>query len=694
MTTSFQWFPLLSTFYYVFLSVLALAVITLAVWKRAPDASWRGAFCLLLIFLLLNPVVMKEERKSLPDKLVIVVDESSSQRIAGRDRVAEQALQRITEEAKKMQGMEPIVLRAAHRDTQGGKGETTELFTQLRENMISIPLSQVAGTVFITDGQVHDVPDTLGPLSRFGPFHVVLTGKKDEFDRKVTIVAAPKYGVLEEEIRMTVRVDEFGRSQREMLPMTVYQDGELVAETSLLADETRDFTFTVKHPGQNIFEFKIPVAEGEMTPHNNTAPVIVNGIRDRLRVLLVSDAPHMGKRAWRNLLKSDPAIDLVHFAILRPPAAIDNTPSHEMSLIAFPVDELFNRRIRDFDLIIFDRYQQFGLLLPHYFQNIADFIRDGGAFLMALGTDNDNMILYRSAMGKVLPARPDNELKATILDDTFTPRLTEDGKTHPITADMKAGDEAGRWGKWFTSAKINKTSGTTLMNGVDDTPLLVVDRVDKGRVAVLGSDNIWLWAKGKKTAGPYTELLRNLAHWLMKEPELEEDYIKAEANGFTIKVSQRDIGDDPKVAEMTTPAGETSTITLDKKEDGWVTSLQQVEQNGIYRFSNGKRQAYVIVGTAMNEEFANVRTTPETLKPVVEATGGGIIWFSQTPDLTLKTIGKGGRNAGGDDWIGVTRNDAYTVESVSSHTLLPNGLFLAILMIGMIGVWWRESGNK
>jgi hypothetical protein len=229
---------------------------------------------------------------------------------------------------------------------------------------------------------------------------------------------------------------------------------------------------------------------------------------------------------------------------------------------------------------------------------------------------------------------------------------------------------------------------------VDDTPLLVVDRVDKGRVAVLGSDNIWLWAKGKKTAGPYTELLRNLAHWLMKEPELEEDYIKAEANGFTIKVSQRDIGADPKVVEMTTPAGDTSTITLDKKEDGWVTSLQQVEQNGIYRFSNGKRQAYVIVGTAMNEEFANVRTTPEKLKPVVEATGGGIIWFSQTPDLTLKTIGKGGRTAGGDEWIGVTRNDAYTVESVSSHTLLPNGLFLAILMIGMIGVWWRESGIK
>lgn len=694
MTTSFQWFPLLSTFYYVFLALLAAAVIVLAVWKRASDASWRGAFCLLLIFLLLNPVVMKEERKALPDKLVIVVDQSSSQRIAGRDQVAEQALQRLTEEAKKMQGMEPIVLRALPRATQDGKGETTELFTYLRDNMISIPLSQVAGTVFITDGEVHDVPDVLGPLSRFGPFHVVLTGRRDEFDRKVTVVAAPKYGVLEEEIRMTVRLDEFGNPNRAMVPMTVYQDGELVAETSLFPDETRDFTFTVKHPGQNIIEFKVPVAEGEMTAHNNTAPVIVNGIRDRLRVLLVSDAPHMGKRAWRNLLKSDPAIDLVHFSILRPPAAVDNTPSHEMSLIAFPVDELFNRRLHDFDLIIFDRYQQFGLLLPHYFQNIAEFIRNGGAFLMALGTDNSDMILYRSALGKILPARPDDELKATILRDTFTPHLTAAGETHPITADLKAGDEGGRWGQWHSSAKISKRSGTSLMNGVDDTPLLVVDRVEKGRIAVLGSDNIWLWAKGKKTAGPYTELLRNLSHWLMKEPELEEDYIKAEAAGFSVKVSQRDIGDDPKTVEMTAPDGTISSLTLDKKEDGWMISVQQVEQNGIYRFSNGKRQAYVIVGTAMNEEFANVRTTPEKLKPVVEATGGGMIWYNETPDISLKTIGKGSHNTGGDDWIGVTRNDAYTVESVSSHTLLPNGLFLAILMVGMIGVWWRESGIK
>lgn len=693
MTTSFQWFPLLPSFYYVLLALLAVLVLLLAVWKRAPEASWRGVFFALLVFLLLNPVVMKEERAALPDKLVIVMDESSSQKIAGRDVVAEQALQHILAEAEKMQGMEPIILRAGH-TARGGKGEGTHLFTHLRDNMISVPLSQVAGTVLITDGQVHDVPENLGALSRFGPFHTVLTGKPDEFDRKVTILAAPKYGVLDEDIRMTLRVDEFGKSARELVPLTVYQDGELVAETAVLPDETRDFTFKVKHPGQNIFEFKVPVAEGEMTPHNNTAPVIVNGIRDRLRVLLVSDAPHMGKRAWRNLLKSDPAIDLVHFSILRPPGAVDNTPNHEMSLIAFPVDELFNRRIRDFDLIIFDRYQQYGLLLPHYFENIANFIKEGGAFLMALGTDNSDMILFRSALGKVLPAQPDNSMKATILKKTFSPALTEEGKTHPITADMTDLSAEGAWGKWFTAVQIQKQSGTTLMTGANDVPLLVTDRVEQGRVAVLGSDNIWLWAKGRETAGPYTALLRNLAHWLMKEPELEEDYIKAEANGFVIKVSQRDIGNAEKIVEMTTPAGETSSLTLTKKEDGWVTATQTVTQNGIYRFSNGKRQAYVIVGTALNEEFADVRTTPEKLQGVVRETGGAMIWFSQEPQFSLRTVGKGRDRMGGDDWIGVTRNDAYTVESVNSHALLPNGLFLAILMVGMIGVWWRESGIK
>jgi len=693
MMTSFQWYPFLADFYYIALAVLAVLTIALAFWKKMPDTAWRGAFLLLLVFLLLNPVFMEEERSALPDKLVIVVDESASQRIGGRDRVAEQVVESLKLKAEKIPGLETIVMRASAAG-RAGKGEGTYLFSYLRDNMMGLPLSQIAGTVLVTDGQVHDVPADAGALARLAPFHAVLTGKKDEFDRKVTIVSAPKYGVLDEDIRISVRVDEFGRADRGMISLGIYQDGKLQETVPVLAGETRDFGFKVKHPGQNIFEFKIPEDKDELTVNNNNAPVIVNGIRDRLRVLLVSDAPHMGERAWRNLLKSDPAIDLVHFTILRPPTAVDPTPPHEMSLIAFPVEELFNRRLRDFDLIIFDRYQQYGLLLPHYFSNIASFIQDGGAFLMAMGTDENDMTLFRSPLGKLLPTQPRGQTQANVIKKAFSPSLTEAGTKHPVTADLLKQQKKAPWGEWFTSVDVDKERGTMLMTAADNHPLLVLDEVGEGRVAVLSSDNIWLWAKGQKTAGPYNELLRNLAHWLMKEPELEEDYIKAEASGYTITVSQRDIGPEAKIVQMTTPAGETSDVALTTEADGWMTATRTVEQNGIYRFSNSKREAFVVVGAAQNEEFTDVHTTEDKLLPLVAQTGGSMIWFAETPDIDLRMVSRNASRSGGKDWIGVSRNDAYTVDSVSSAALLPNWLFLLILLAGMIGVWWRESGIK
>ena len=97
----------------------------------------------------------------------------------------------------------------------------------------------------------------------------------------------------------------------------------------------------------------------------------INGVRDRLRVLLVSGEPHAGERTWRNLLKSDASVDLVHFTILRPPEKQDGVPVDELSLIAFPTRELFIEKIEDFDLIIFDRYRRRGILPSLYLENIA-----------------------------------------------------------------------------------------------------------------------------------------------------------------------------------------------------------------------------------------------------------------------------------------------------------------------------------
>ena len=142
------------------------------------------------------------------------------------------------------------------------------------------------------------------------------------------------------------------------------------------------------HAGMNIVEIELEPVPGELTPANNRVVIAAEGVRENLRVLLVSGEPHAGERTWRNLLKSDAAVDLVHFTILRPPEKQDGTPIHQLSLIAFPTRELFSEKIKDFDLIIFDRYQHRGILPLLYYDNIARYVdRHGGALLIAAGDD-------------------------------------------------------------------------------------------------------------------------------------------------------------------------------------------------------------------------------------------------------------------------------------------------------------------
>ena len=702
MSTTFEWSPYLPYIYYVLLGVAAVAAVLFVLFKRWWDFAWRALFFGALLFLLLNPIILNEIRQGLPDKLVIVVDDSASTHIAGRDKIGQQALDSLLEKLKAFKNIDPVVIHSGS-DMTADKGESTNLFTVLRNNLLSIPQAQVAGTVFITDGQVHDVPRDLGAMARLAPFHAILTGKKDEYDRKVTIVSAPKYGVLNEDISVTVKVEETGGHDSGPMSMTVYQDGQRTDNVIISAGEERQFSFKVAHPGQNVYEFAVPVADGELTPSNNRAPVIVNGIRDRLRVLLVSGSPHMGERSWRNLLKSDPSVDLIHFTILRSPDTMDNTPQSQLSLIVFPVEELFQEKIKNFDLIIFDRfdhYQNFGmLLLPTYFRNIANYVKNGGAFLMALGTDESSQAAGQqlSVLSDILPVDLSGMAAggaAPVIKLPYVPTLTTLGKQHPVTADLQKQYDKKKWGSWFTEVDAPKTRGDTLMTGVQDKPLLVLDKVGEGRVAVLSSDNIWLWSKGLEQSGPYTDLLRNVAHWLMKEPELEDDFIKAEAKGTVVTVSERDLTPEAKSVVMTAPTGEQQTIPLTTKIPGWITADVNATASGIYSFDNGKKKAFAVVGSASNEEFSDVRTTADKLKPVVDKTKGGIIWYQENQGFSLKEVSENAGNMGSDNWLGIKRNKAYAVDNVETLSLVPNWLTLFVILGLCVWAWWRESGVR
>jgi len=209
----------------------------------------------------------------------------------------------------------------------------------------------------------------------------------------------------------------------------------------------------------------VAAGPAELTLQNNRAVVTVSGVRDRLRVLLVSGEPHAGERVWRNLLKADPSVDLVHFTILRPPDKQDATPINELSLIAFPSRELFQEKLRSFDLVVFDRYSERGVLPLVYFQNLASYVQDGGALLVSSGPEFAGIeSIYRTPLSQVLPVQPTGQ----IVTQPFKPNLTPDGLAHPVTRELPGRNQekaAPSWGPWFRILGANKVSGQTVMAG-------------------------------------------------------------------------------------------------------------------------------------------------------------------------------------------------------------------------------------
>jgi hypothetical protein len=427
----------------------------------------------------------------------------------------------------------------------------------------------------------------------------------------------------------------------------------------------------------------------ELTRINNRAVISINGVRDRLRVLLVSGEPHAGERTWRNLLKSDPSVDLVHFTILRPPEKQDGTPINELSLISFPTRELFEVKLTDFDLVIFDRYRRRGVLPPTYLRNIVDYVADGGALLEAVGPSFAGPFsIYRTPLGKALPGEPTGE----IVERGFRPKVTEIGQRHPVTASLP-GNKPGEvpdWGRWYRQIDVAVKQGRVLMNGADERPLLILDRFGEGRVAQLNSDHIWLWARGHEGGGPQAELLRRLAHWLMKEPELEENDLRAIAKGERLEITRRDIDAEARGITVTGPDGKVSQITLEAKRDGLYTGSLPIKQSGLYRVSDGDRIFMAAAGSLNPVEFADISATADYLLPLSKAADGAVRWLEDgTP--SLRRIGPD-RNTAGRDWIGLVANDDYIVTGVNVVPLLP-ALIVLLLALGTTALAWRREGD-
>ena len=654
------------------LAGLCVATLAVALFRRARGTGWRVLAFAILLAWLAGPALVRQTQQVLPDVAVLVMDDSASMQLHDRAALRDAARVQIEAAAQRLPGLELRTVTVP----EGTDG--TALFAAIGRTLSEIPPSRLSAVIALTDGMVHDAPASL-PY----PLHVLIPARGEETDRRIRMVEAPQFGVVGSRVTIRAAVDDLGVANPGPAQLSVRQDDGPPDTRDVPPRETIAIDVPITHAGPTVVELEASALPGETSGLNNRAVVTINGVRDRLRVLLVSGEPHQGERTWRRLLKADPSVDLVHFTILRLPEREDFTPLNELALIAFPVRELFQVKIREFDLIILDRFQNRGTLPPLYLRNIADYVEAGGALLLSAGPEFAGASsLAESAIGTVLPGRPLDR----VIEGAFRPQVTPNGQRHPVTAGLPG---AGAWGPWYRRIAITPTKAPALLQAEDGGPLLVLDRVGTGRVALLLSDQIWLWSRGHLGGGPQAELLRRIAHWLMQEPALEEESLRATIVQGRLLIERHSMSDAaaPPVT-VTAPAGGTQTVTLTAPTDGAARADVAAAEPGVWRVTDGTRTVLAAAASANPLELADLRATATVLAPVVRGTGSVRFIGAGMPDLRRT---EPGRDVTGSTWIGLPARRDSVVTGAATTPLLPPWAALPLLL-GVVIVAWRREG--
>jgi len=672
----------------LWLALVAIVVIAgLLLLGRARGAAIRVTALALILLALANPSFTREDREPLSSVAAVVIDKSPSQNFGNRTQETDKAREALVDSLKKIKGLEVRVVEAGQAD---GETDGTKLFGALASALSDVPIDRVAGAFLITDGRVHDIPANAAALGFQAPLHALITGRKGERDRRIAISAAPRFGIVGQAQTVTYRLDDQGVSG-DRAKVVVRRDGEVINERTVLSGQTVNVDVDIKHSGPNIVEIEASPLADELTPVNNRAVVVIDGVRDKLRVLLVSGEPHSGERTWRNLLKSDPSVDLVHFTILRPPEKQDGTPINELSLIAFPTRELFQTRINEFNLIIFDRYARQGVLPIPYFENIARYVRGGGAVLVSAGPDYASTTsIWRTPLDSVLPAEP-----VGVTEKPYHARLSDAGKRHPVTRGLEgSGFEPPHWSRFFRTVDTRNATGAPLMTGADGKPLLLLSRYGEGRVALLLSDHIWLWARGYEGGGPHLDLLRRMSHWLMKQPDLDEEALRLQVQGHDLVVLRQTMADSVAPVTVTSPTGATRELTLSESEPGTWRSTLPANELGLWQASDGTLKALINVGPTNPKEFSEVTSTTQMLKPLAQASGGDARRVADGSGVELPRIVavRSSSVFHGAGWMGVKMRDASVVKGVGVLPVFA-GLIGLLLLLGAFGATWLREGR-
>lgn len=509
--------PIISGFWLyalIGLSILSLIIYIFANQKIVPKRNiiLRSILCLGILLSILNPISINAKLEPIIDIATIIIDKSPSMSAANRDKAAQKALE-AAKQSLLNRNIEPIIIES--------KTNINDALANINNN---IDPKRLGGIIYIGDGinKINTIPNT--------PFHHIIIGKKNEFDPYLKLIGAPYNVGLNEEAKIKLKLIDETNSNK-YSSFNIYNETGIIETQTIETNKEITFNLPIKKRGENSFAFEVKPSINEVSKANNAISLKINGELDRLRVLLVTGVPNEGTRAWRELLKSDANIDMVHFTILRTPDKYNLVPEEELSLIPFPIDELFDTKLNSFDLIIFDRFKSLDAIPSYYINRIKSYITNGGAFLMLAGPDEANSQgVMTTSLSEILPLKPIKSYK----EDEFKAQLSDLGKRHPITKNLE--NNYPNWGKW-RGLNIAATTGQTLLEN-DTNPVFIIDETQKGRIAVFLSDTPWLWQRGYDNGGPFRDLFKRTIHWLMKDPKLDniQTIIETKGDSLDIKI--------------------------------------------------------------------------------------------------------------------------------------------------------------
>ena len=664
----------------VMIGLLALSALCLGLY------AWRGGKATLarilglgvLLMGLAGPQWIREGREPASDIVTVLVDQSDSLRLSGRLEAAKRAGEALADRLRADPSLD-VRVSEIEADENG-----TPLIGPLERAIADIVPERNGGVILISDGQISDPPERPGSLSAAGPIHALIVGDPARGDRRLKLLSSPGFAILSEPMRIeAVLEDPIPNSAAQII---VSIDGAPAQRLNVRTGTPFTIAAQLAKRGANLVTIEAQAGPQEISLANNRAAFQVTGVRDRLRVLLITGEPYAGARVWRNLLKSDPSVDLVHFTILRPIEKYDPTPLDELALIAFPHRELFEEKLDQFDLIIFDRYRRRGILEYSYFENIARRVEAGGALLVVAGPYDAGLdSLSRTPLAAILPAQPRYGIK----DAPFRPTISPIGARHPV---LRGLPDPQQWGRWDRLILSSAGGGATILTG-DGGPLLVLDRAGKGRVAQFWSDQIWYWARGHDGGGPHADLLRRLAHWLMQEPELEEERLTLRASADGLIAQRATLADGPERVEIRAPDGTIVPVAMKSVFPGLWEGLAPLTAPGIYEARSGLHRAFAAIGPLNPKEAARLEASDTLLRPVSQQSGGGVFFLGEDgkalPQIRRTTPNERAQGAG---WLGVRKNNSYAIRTSQAE---PLGLAWAWALLGLaMLMWaWRREGR-